>query len=235
MKIAVEFDGTMAEDNYPEIGELFPGVIDSLTDLKGSGHELILLTKRAYCDIDQNGKDTLTDVIDFFKAFDIEFDYINTLLNKCDFIITSKSINSPDFKVFWAEGNFNNFQTSVNGSLAINLINRKVFNYLNIDRDKALSKTQKKESVQARQIAMYFSREFTGRNLAYIGKEIGGKDHATVLHSCKTVNNLIETDKKYKEQIENIRDEIKMCNIQVFKKELQNPEISENKIINTYI
>ena len=235
MKIAIEFDGTMAEDNYPEIGGLFPGVIDSLSDLKGSGHELVLLTKRAYCDIDQNGKDTLTNVIDLFKVFDIEFDYINTLLNKCDFIITSKSINSPDFKVFWAEGNFNNFQTLVNGSLAINLINRKVFNYLNIDRDKALSKTQKKESVQARQIAMYFSIEFTKHSLAYIGKEIGGKKHSTVIHSYRTVNNLIETDKKYKEQIENIRAEIKMCNIQSFKKELQNTEINENKIINTYI
>jgi len=98
-----------------------------------------------------------------------------------------------------------------------------------------LSKTRKKESVQARQIAMYFSIEFTKHSLAYIGKEIGGKKHSTVIHSYRTVNNLIETDKKYKEQIENIRAEIKMCNIQSFKKELQNTEINENKIINTYI
>jgi len=52
--------------------------------------------------------------------------------------------------------------------------------------------------VQARQVAMYFSKNLTKSSLATIGSQIGGKDHATVLHACKTVNNLVETDNSSK-------------------------------------
>jgi len=70
-------------------------------------------------------------------------------------------------------------------------------------------KTRKREIVQARQIAMYFSKLLTGLSLAKIGKSIGNKDHATVLHACKTVNNLIDTDKKFKYDIDEIGIKIK--------------------------
>ena len=60
------------------------------------------------------------------------------------------------------------------------------------------SKTRKREVVQARQIAMYFSKKMTKSSLANIGMHCGGKDHATVLHACRTVNNLAETDKHFR-------------------------------------
>jgi chromosomal replication initiator protein len=63
--------------------------------------------------------------------------------------------------------------------------------------------------VQARQVAMFFSKNLTKSSLATIGLQIGGKDHATVLHACKTVNNLIETDKQFKNQIEEIEKKLK--------------------------
>jgi len=64
--------------------------------------------------------------------------------------------------------------------------------------------------VQARQIAMFFSKNLTKCSLATIGSQIGGKDHATVLHACKTVNNLIETDKIFRHQIEEIERKLKI-------------------------
>ncbi|MGB5990169.1 MAG: chromosomal replication initiator protein DnaA [Marinifilaceae bacterium] len=66
-------------------------------------------------------------------------------------------------------------------------------------------KTRKREIVQARQIAMYFCKILTRASLASIGSQIGNKDHATVLYACKTVNNLIEIDKNYKAQIDQLR------------------------------
>ena len=56
---------------------------------------------------------------------------------------------------------------------------------------------------------MYFSKNLTKSSLASIGAQIGGKDHATVLHACKTVNNLIETDKSFRMQIEEIEKKLK--------------------------
>jgi chromosomal replication initiator protein len=57
---------------------------------------------------------------------------------------------------------------------------------------------------------MFFSKSMTKASLATIGTQIGGKDHATVLHACKTVNNLIETDKRFRIQIDEIEKKLKI-------------------------
>ncbi len=49
----------------------------------------------------------------------------------------------------------------------------------------------------------------TKASLSSIGSIIGGKDHATVLHACKTVTNLIETDKQFRGQMEELEKKIK--------------------------
>jgi chromosomal replication initiator protein len=64
--------------------------------------------------------------------------------------------------------------------------------------------------VQARQIAMYFSKNLTQSSLASIGSQIGGKDHATVLHACRTVTNLKEIDKNFRLSIDEIENKLKM-------------------------
>ena len=85
-----------------------------------------------------------------------------------------------------------------------------VGNYYNIGLEQLQSKTRKREIVQARQVAMFFSKTLTKSSLATIGSQIGGKDHATVLHACKTVNNLIETDKRFRLQVDEIEKKLKM-------------------------
>jgi len=63
---------------------------------------------------------------------------------------------------------------------------------------------RKRHIVQARQLAMYFSKKLTKASLASIGSQIGKRDHATVLHACKTVNNLSTTDKQFKKYVEDL-------------------------------
>ena len=57
---------------------------------------------------------------------------------------------------------------------------------------------------QARQVAMYLAKQHTKSPLTVIGSSIGGRNHATVLHSCKAVADMIDTDKQFKSQIEEI-------------------------------
>jgi hypothetical protein len=76
--------------------------------------------------------------------------------------------------------------------------------YYNLPRSLVEKENRKRELVWTRQVAMYFAKELTRYSLAEIGKGIGGKDHATVLHANKTVNNLIDTDKKKKEEVAEI-------------------------------
>jgi len=65
-------------------------------------------------------------------------------------------------------------------------------------------KTRRREVVQVRQVAMYFAKKYTRNSLSVIGSGIGGKDHATVLHSCKTVNNLYDTNKHFRSHIDEL-------------------------------
>lgn len=89
--------------------------------------------------------------------------------------------------------------------LSIDKVQKVVCEYFNITRDDILSKSRKRQIVQARQIAMYLSRQYiTNCSLATIGAEIGGKDHATVLHACTTVSDLMSTDKSFKKYVSDI-------------------------------
>lgn len=88
--------------------------------------------------------------------------------------------------------------------LTIDKVQRTVCDYFNISREDLLSKSRKRNIVQARQIAMYMSRNHINCSLSTIGSEIGGKDHATVLHACSTVTDLMSTDKVFKQYVTDI-------------------------------
>jgi len=72
-----------------------------------------------------------------------------------------------------------------------------------------VTKTRKREIVFSRQLFHYFSRKYTNASLSAIGAHGGGKDHSTVLHSCRVVENLIETDKRIRLIVHDIKESIK--------------------------
>lgn len=78
------------------------------------------------------------------------------------------------------------------------------FGFYQVDKNLVSSQTRKREVVQCRQIAMWLLNTNTRRSLNYIGGNIGGKYHATVLYAKKTVNNLIDTNKRFKDDVEQI-------------------------------
>jgi hypothetical protein len=86
------------------------------------------------------------------------------------------------------------------------------------------TKTRKREIVQTRQVAMFFSRIFTKYSLATIGNYFSGKDHSTVLYASKTINNLIETDRQ-------LRDDIHVL-YRLLKKDLDKDEFGHPYYIN---
>ena len=93
--------------------------------------------------------------------------------------------------------------------ISLNDIRKEVCNYFRLQPDNLLSKTRKREIVQARQIAMYLSRNLTKTSLASIGAQIGGKDHATVLHAYNTVCDLMDTDRRFRQYVVEIEKRLK--------------------------
>ena len=81
--------------------------------------------------------------------------------------------------------------------------------HLNIMSRGIHTKSRKREVVQARQVAMYLAKTHTDFSTSKIGKFIGNKDHATVLHACKTVKGQCEVDKSFRSDLENIETLLK--------------------------
>lgn len=94
--------------------------------------------------------------------------------------------------------------------ISIEYIQKIVCDYVGVPIEEINTKTRKREIVQARQLSMYFAKIYTKASLANIGLHCGNKDHATVLHAYKTVNNLIETDKQFKLCVDDIEKKLKM-------------------------
>lgn len=96
-----------------------------------------------------------------------------------------------------------------NKPVTIDEIVTKVCEHYNLDERAIHSKTRKREVVQVRQIAMYLAQKHTDHSTARIGQLIGRRDHATVLHACKMIKDLVEVNKSFKAEIEEIETSIR--------------------------
>jgi chromosomal replication initiator protein len=93
--------------------------------------------------------------------------------------------------------------------VSIDLIQKVVSTFFNIKISDLKVKRKNKGYVLPRQIAMYLSRKLTDASLLEIGDKFGGKDHSTVLHSIKKVDEKMSKEPSFKEVLENLQSRIK--------------------------
>lgn len=93
--------------------------------------------------------------------------------------------------------------------ITIEAIESIVCEYYNIKSELIHTASRKRQIVQARQVTMYLSKNYTEMSLAQIGSLIGKKNHATVLHACKTVKEQMEVDKTFRDEIAAIEQKLK--------------------------
>ncbi len=99
-----------------------------------------------------------------------------------------------------------------NKAITVDDIISTVCRHFNLDLSAIHTKSRKREVVQARQIAMYLAKKNTDFSTAKIGTLIGNKDHATVLHACKTVKEQAEVDKSFRAEIDEIQADLRRRN-----------------------
>jgi chromosomal replication initiator protein len=93
--------------------------------------------------------------------------------------------------------------------ISIDLVQKVVSNYFNMKVSDLKVRRKYKGYVVPRQIAMYLSRKLTNASLLEIGQKFGGKDHSTVLHSIKKVEEKMAKEPPFREMIENLQSRIK--------------------------
>ena len=123
-------------------------------------------------------------------------------------LIAQSSFNKIEITLQLAQEIVNKFVKNTKREVSIDYIQKIVSEYFQMDVSTLQSKTRKRHIVQARQLAMYFAKKFTKASLASIGSQIGKRDHATVLHACKTVDNLSFTDKQFRKYVEDLNQKL---------------------------
>jgi chromosomal replication initiator protein len=123
-------------------------------------------------------------------------------------LIAQASFNKKEFSLALTRQIVDKFVKNTKREVSIELIQKVVSKYFDMDVATLQSKTRKRHIVQARQLAMFFSKRMTKASLASIGTQIGKRDHATVLHACKTVDNLSETDRQFRKYVEELTQKL---------------------------
>jgi chromosomal replication initiator protein len=173
-------------------------------DLQTPGLEtrIAILEKKVYAD----GIDLPKEVIEYL-AYSITTN-VRELEGALISLLAQSSMNKKAITLELAKQMIDKFVKNTAREVSIDYIQKVVCDYFDLPIELLKSKTRKREVVQARQIAMYFAKSMTKSSLATIGLHCGGKDHATVLHACRTVNNLMDTDKRFKNYIDELNKKI---------------------------
>jgi len=165
---------------------------------------IAILQKRLYND----GIEMPDNVIEYL-AYSITSN-IRELEGAMISVLAQASLNKKEITLELTKQIVDNFIKNTNKEISIDYIQKVVSEYFGLTIDQMNSKTRKRNIVQARQLSMYFAKQHTKASLTSIGMQCGNKDHATVLHACKTVQNLIDTDKEFRVYVDDLDKKIKL-------------------------
>jgi chromosomal replication initiator protein len=94
------------------------------------------------------------------------------------------------------------FQEEAASKVTVDQIQKKVSDYYKIRFSELVGRRRTSAIVFPRQVAMYISRTLTSDPLKSIGEAFGGRDHGTVIHACKQVENMMDQDSTIKRAVD---------------------------------
>jgi len=124
-------------------------------------------------------------------------------------LLAQATLNKKEIDLNLAKSMLKNFIKNTHKEISMDYIQKLVCDYFEVPVEMVKSKVRKREIVQARQISMYLAKNHTKTSLKSIGAFFGGRDHSTVIYACQTVEDLIETDKKFKSYVQDIQKKLK--------------------------
>ena len=165
---------------------------------------MAILKKKMY----QDGIELPNDVIEYV-ANNID-NNVRELEGAMVSLLAQSTLNKKEIDLALAKQMLKNFIKNTSKEISMEYIQKLVCEYFEVPVEMVKSKTRKREIVQARQISMYLAKSHTKTSLKSIGAFFGGRDHSTVIYACQTVEDLIDTDKKFKAYVHDIQKKLKM-------------------------
>ena len=114
------------------------------------------------------------------------------------------TITNADIDIELARKIVSGFSNFEKRPITIDEIINKVADYYGVEVGSINTRSRKREVVLVRQVAMYLAKKYLDMSTVKIGRYVGDRDHATVVHACKTITNLSETDKQFRNELNEI-------------------------------
>lgn len=125
-------------------------------------------------------------------------------------LAAQSSLNNRQIDLALTREVIQKFINEINKEITVEFIQNLVADHFNVPVEKLAGKTRKRSIVVARQLSMYLAKNLTNKSLKAIGSQFGGRDHSTVIYSCRTVQDLLDTDMTIKEDVNVLEKKIRM-------------------------
>jgi len=124
--------------------------------------------------------------------------------------MAQSSLNRREIDVDLAKEVIKNFVNQINKEITVEYIQELVADHFELDVAKLKGQTRKRSIVIARQLSMFLAKKLTDKSLKAIGANFGGRDHSTVIYSCKAVQDMLDTDLIFNDTVTELEKKIKM-------------------------
>tara|TARA_B100001175_G_C19507514_1_gene641782 strand:- start:1341 stop:2729 length:1389 start_codon:yes stop_codon:yes gene_type:complete len=130
---------------------------------------------------------------------------IREMVGALNRILAFSKINTKSPNIYECKKILKDFISSNNKSTNIESIQNIVAAYFNLNIQEMLSQRRSRSLARPRQIAMYLAKQYTTNSLPDIGRRFSNRDHTTVIHAVKKIDELIRKDNQIKEDVVEIK------------------------------
>lgn len=159
--------------------------------------------------LEREGLEMLPSDVSEFICYNIK-NNIRELEGVLVSLIAQSALVRKEIDLELAKDVIKNFVTQINKEITVDFIKDLVAEHFNLPPEKLQGKTRKRSIVIARQLSMYLAKNLTSKSLKGIGEMFGGRDHSTVIYSCKTVQDMMDTDLVFKDTVSEIEKKLRL-------------------------
>ena len=169
----------------------------------------IKILKSKLTEIQKNFKEhyNLSDEVLNFLATEVTSS-IREMVGALNRILAFSKINTKSPSIYESKKILKDFISTNNKSINIEFIQNLVADYFNLNIKEMLSPRRSRSLARPRQIAMYLSKQHTTNSLPDIGRKFSNRDHTTVIHAVKKIDELMRNDNEIKHSVEEIKKKI---------------------------
>ena len=123
-------------------------------------------------------------------------------------ILAFSKVNTKSPNIYECKKILKDFINSNHKSIDVESIQNLVASYFNLNLQEMLSARRSRILARPRQIAMYLAKQHTSNSLPDIGRKFSNRDHTTVIHAVKKIDELIKKDNEIRQSVLEIKKKI---------------------------